>query len=633
MKRFSLKDRIRYAFDAYMSKGTSALICGLAIITILIIAVAGAILILFGINQPDAEGLSLFEALWAGFMHALDAGALGADYGWAFRAVMLIVTIGGIFVMSTLIGVLSSGLEGKLDALRKGRSLVIEDGHTAILGWNDQVFPIIQELIVANANLKKSTIVILAPLDKTSMEDELAERIPERGRTKIVVRSGCSSRTDDLRIVNLGQAKSIIILSGGGSDPDAEVIKTALAVMKDRRNSGGAATLVAEIDRSENIEPARIAAEGNIVIVKVGQLVSRIISQCCRQSGLSRVYLELLDFEGDEIYFCDSGEMAGKTYHDALFSFADCTVMGIIGPDGAAELNPPMDRTLKPGERLVLIASDDDVAKPLAAPLAPPPHVQWRERGGEEKPGKESSLILSWNWKVPMIVSELDNYVMPGSSVTLANASEKASESLDTMKKAVRNQEIVLLQGNASDRAFLEGLDLARFDRIVVMSDDGEASAEEADARSIVTLLHLREMAKNAKLSLSIVSEILDIRNRELAEVAEADDFIVSDRILSLMLAMFSENPGLEGVFEDLFDSDGSEIYLKPASFYSKLGAKTAFLDVVEAAARRGETAIGFSIARHANDADLNYGVRLNPPKSMQMELQSEDRVIVLSRD
>lgn len=167
----------------------------------------------------------------------------------------------------------------------------------------------------------------------------------------------------------------------------------------------------------------------------------------------------------------------------------------------------------------------------------------------------------------------------------------------------------------------------------MVMSDEKTASVEAADSKSIVTLLHLREIAKRGGMKLSIVSEIMDMRNRELAEAAEANDFIISDRLLSLMLAMLSENPALESVFEDLFDSGGSELYLKPVGLYVKCKAKVDFLTVVEAASKRGETAIGFSIASLSGDADLGYGVRVNPPKGMEIEFQPEDRIIVLAED
>jgi ion channel POLLUX/CASTOR len=635
MKRFSISQKIKYKFDEYMARGTGALIIGLAIITAIVILIAGVVLIAFGINQAGADSpLGIGEALWSGFMHTMDAGALGADSGWGFRIVMLIVTLGGIFILSTLIGVLSAGLEAKLEALRRGRSTVIESGHTAILGWNGQIFPIIEELILANENQRKSCIVVLADRDKPEMEEELAERIPARKRTKIVMRSGSASRPDDLGMANLAHAKSIIILSGEGQDPDAEVIKTALAVMKDRAKNGGNAPIIAEVNRPENIDPARIAAEGQICIVKVGELVSRIIAQSSRQLGLSSVYLELLDFEGDEMYFCADSSLYGKTYREIIFSFDDCTVMGIMGRDGKAELNPAQERRLENGEKVIVIAADDEVAKPVAAPLGGAKKNLIVESLGvadEKKP--EHTLILCWNWKVPMIIAELDGYVAPGSSVSVACESETALDELQGLKETIGKQDIRLLKGNTADRKFLEGLRLANFDRIVVMSDQDADSVEAADAKSIVTLLHLREIAKRDRIELSIVSEILDIRNRELAEAAKANDFIVSDRLLSLMLAMLSENPALESVFEDLFDSGGSELYLKPVGLFVKCGAKLDFLTVAEAASRRGETAIGFSIAALSKDPDSGYGIRVNPPKGMEIEFQPEDRIIVLAED
>ena len=40
-------------------------------------------------------------------------------------------------------------------------------------------------------------------------------------------------------------------------------------------------------------------------LILVGDLIARIVAQTCRQSGLSVVYTELLDFDGDEIYFAE----------------------------------------------------------------------------------------------------------------------------------------------------------------------------------------------------------------------------------------------------------------------------------------------------------------------------------------
>src|SRR5262245_10112318 len=128
MYRVSLSDRVRYAFDNTMSKGTIALIGWLAALSALVVVVMAMFVTVTGITPQDGEQLSFAEAIWQSLMRTLDAGTMGGDSGWSFRLTMLLVTFGGIFVISTLIGVLTSGIEGKIEDLRKGRSRVIESG-------------------------------------------------------------------------------------------------------------------------------------------------------------------------------------------------------------------------------------------------------------------------------------------------------------------------------------------------------------------------------------------------------------------------------------------------------------------------------------------------------------------------
>ena len=156
---------------------------------------------------------------------------------------------------------------------------------------------------------------------------------------------------------------------------------------------------------------------------------------------------------------------------------------------------------------------------------------------------------------------------------------------------------------------------------------------QQADGRTLVTLLHLRDMASRAGQDSSIVSEMLDVRNRELAQVTQADDFIVSDRLVSLMMAQLSENSELKAVFDDLFRAEGSEIYLKPASDYVALDQPMNFYTVLEAARRRGEVAIGYRLKSESSDPKLAYGVHLNPKKPGTFQLAAHDRVIVLAEN
>src|SRR5687767_4423159 len=199
-RRVTLGARLRYEFDKSMSAGPIALIGWLAVVSTVLIGLAAAIVALLSIAPEGGRPLDFFEAMWASLMRTLDAGTMGADTGWGFRLVMLGVTIGGIFVVSTLIGILSSGIEGKLDQLRKGRSKVLERGHTIILNWSPSIFDILSELAVANQSRRRPRVVIMAEKDKVEMEDEIAQKAGRLGKTKVICRHGDPTDLYDLSI-------------------------------------------------------------------------------------------------------------------------------------------------------------------------------------------------------------------------------------------------------------------------------------------------------------------------------------------------------------------------------------------------------------------------------------------------
>jgi hypothetical protein len=157
--------------------------------------------------------------------------------------------------------------------------------------------------------------------------------------------------------------------------------------------------------------------------------------------------------------------------------------------------------------------------------------------------------------------------------------------------------------------------------------------AQRADARTLVALLHLRDIADRSGAEFSIVSEMIDERNRQLAEVTRVDDVIVSDKIISLMLTQISETRELSEVFNELFSADGSEIYLRPAGDYVEAGREISYATIVAAALRRGECAIGYRVGALAEDSTREFGVRINPPKASRVSLGKGDRVIVLAED
>jgi voltage-gated potassium channel Kch len=638
MRKITFGERLRYAFDKSLSRGTISLVGWLGLVSLSIVLAATAVLLLVGIAPEAPEGqeqqtFSLAEALWQSLMRSIDPGTLAGDTGWGYRILMFVVTIGGIFVVSLLISVLSNGLQSKLEELRKGRSFVVESNHTLILGWSSRIFLIISELTIANENQKAPRIVILADKDKVAMEDEIRAKVGSTKNTRVVCRSGNPIDLVDLEIVNPHAAKSIVILSPDESpDADSQVIKMILAMTNNPNRRAAPYHIVAEIRDEKNMEIAALVGKREAKLVLSGDVIARITVQTCRQVGLSVVYKELLDYDGDEIYFQEEPALVGKTFGEALFAYEHCSLMGLRLASGGVRVNPPMETVIGAGDKIIAIAEDDD--KVIFNGFA---HVETDAAAIRETHGngthEERFLILGWNKRGKTIVRELDNYVASGSYLKIVADAPEIENSLPEITENLGNLKVEFETGDTTSRKLLNSLDLTSFQHIIILCYAEQLEAQAADAKTMMTLLHLRDIEEKNGEHYSIVSEMIDVRNRALAEIAKADDFIVSDELTGLLLTQISENAELLDVFNDLFSADGSEIYLKPAQNYLALDREVNFYTATESARRRGEIAIGYRLERYANDASRAYGVRVNPPKAEMIVFKPEDKLIVLAED
>jgi ion channel POLLUX/CASTOR len=636
--RHPLSARLRYAFDNYMAKGTIALIFGLFVLSVLVILVITVIVLIAGLKNesPETEGLGFFELFWRSLLRTLDPGTMGGDTGSvAFLLSMLAVTMGGIFIVATLIGVISSGIEGKLDELRKGHSKVLESNHTVILGWTRQVFDIIGEIVLANENQKRAHIVVLADRDKVEMEEEIRQRIPDTKTTRIICRSGSPLELGDLATTSVHASRSVIILAPETDDPDTEVIKTLLAITNDPQRRPEPYRIVAEIREPRNVDVARLASGGEAQLVLGGELIGRIAAQTCRAPGLSIVYQDLLDFGGDEMYFWSSPEMVGRKFGECLALFRTSSLIGIIPVDGtgAPQLNPPMDRVIAEGDRLVIVSQDDDTI------TREEPREAIREDlivVHEEAPDTpDATLVLGWNSRTANLLVELDKYVAAGSRLMVIAQGGRAdlAGDVEAVGRRLKNLKLTYRAADTTDRQVLDEVTSDDYGHVVVVSYSDDYDEQRADAKTLVTLLHLRDIEAHRGESYTIVSEMLDVRNRALAAVTQADDFIVSGKLVSLMMSQLAENPDLRPIFDDMFDEDGSELYLKPAADYVKVGEPVDFFTVLESARRRGQIAFGYRLLSQASDPDKNYGVFMNPDKAQLITFTDADKLIVISEE
>jgi hypothetical protein len=632
MQKVPFNERFRYWVDNIISKGTPALIIGLGIAFFAIAFIAGVIVYLAHIAEADGPRMGFSESFWQSLMHVIDQGTVTGESGWAYRIIMFPVSLLGILLVSTLVSILNAGFQVKLDEMKKGKSIILEENQTVILGWSSKIFPIVSELILANLNQSKSCIVILADMDKTEMEDEIKTKVGNTGKTKVICRSGNPIDVDDLKIASLNDAKSIIIVAPEEQKADTYVIKTIMAIVNSPSRKKAPFNIIAEINEDINRDIAKLVGKNEVTILVANEVISKITVQSSRQSGLSIVYSNLLGYAGNEIYIQPVKHIDGHTFEELLYGFEDTCVIGIRFADGRVEINPPLTTMLTKDDKLVIIAEDDvDLTyHPKTIHVSGLPEPAIKVESGYEM---HKTLILGWNSNAKIVIKELDNYVKPGSEILIMAEGSGLTDKIVYLSSELKNQTIKYKNADINDRTELNKLDITHYNHIIIMSYSESYPLQEADAITLITLMNIRDILTKLNHKVSLVTEMLDLKNRALADLTKADDFIISDRMISLILAQLSENKELSIVFDDLFDAEGNEIYIKPYVNYMPPNTSTNFYSVIKATTNRNEIAFGYIISKYADDPEKNYGVVLNPNKSDIINFSGDDKIIMIAEE
>ncbi|MDQ4068689.1 MAG: hypothetical protein M3203_04310, partial [Actinomycetota bacterium] len=368
---------------------------------------------------------------------------------------------------------------------------------------------------------------------------------------------------------------------------------------------------------------------GHAIAVASADLIARVAAQACRNAGLGLVFQEILDFEDVDIHFHHDARLMGRTFGDLVLSYERGAPIGVRHRDGVVDLNPPDHHVVSEGEMLVLVAEDLDHVELLPEPEhpeLPPPSP------GATPPQPTRLLLVGWNPLAPKILVELDKWVEPGSTIRVLADESLVSEEEIQVTGLERLELSITMTYQSAPRKVAELCLTEQYDRVVVLCYRMGVTAEEADARALMTLLQLRQFRQDHPeigSKMSVLTEVLDIRDVQLARVAGAEDFIVSERITALMLAQLAEVPDREQVFADLFETTGSEVCMRPVSDYAEARPGLPYGSYVAAAHRTGHLAIGYRTGA-TRAKNLVETIHLDPPKSVPVDLRPDDRIIVV---
>src|SRR3954469_22019270 len=134
----TLKAKLRYRFDNALARGPVIVILYMTGAVLLFVLFCGLLGVLFSFayNGPHEN---FFEETYQAFLRMLDPGTFSGDTPWGLRSLTVIVTIVGVIFGGSLIGLIASGVDQRVEELNRGRGAVIESNHSLILGWSAAV--------------------------------------------------------------------------------------------------------------------------------------------------------------------------------------------------------------------------------------------------------------------------------------------------------------------------------------------------------------------------------------------------------------------------------------------------------------------------------------------------------------
>ncbi|KAK8307771.1 hypothetical protein V6Z12_D02G008700 [Gossypium hirsutum] len=578
--------------------------------------------------------------------------------GMGPRLVSVSISFGGMLIFAMMLGLVSEAISEKLDSLRKGRSEVVEQNHTLILGWSDKLGSLLNQLAIANESLGGGIVVVMAERDKEEMELDIAKMEFDFRGTSVICRSGSPLILADLKKVSVSKARAIVVLAddGNADQSDARALRTVLSLTGVKEGLRG--HIVVELSDLDNEVLVKLVGGELVETVVAHDVIGRLMIQCARQPGLAQIWEDILGFENCEFYIKRWPQLDGMQFEDVLISFPDAIPCGVkvASRGGKIILNPEDSYVLQEGDEVLVIAEDDDTYAPGALPMVNGASFMHIARPAR-KPQK--ILLCGWRRDVDDMIVVLDAFLAPGSELWMFNEvveSERERKLIDGGLDLSRLVNITLVhrEGNAVIRRHLESLPLESFDSILILADESvEDSAIQADSRSLATLLLIRDIqakrlpyreamvTRGQRGSFSrgswigemqqasdrsvIISEILDPRTKNLLSMSKISDYVLSNELVSMALAMVAEDRQINDVLEELFAEEGNELHIRLAELYLHEGEELSFYEIILRARLKREIIIGYRLA-NAERAVINP-----PNKNERRRWSVKDVFVVIS--
>jgi hypothetical protein len=582
---------------------------------------------------------------------------LADNHKWSARIVLLAITLGGLLLISTLISILNSVIERRMEFLHRGRGEVLLSGHIVVLNWNKFGLRVIREIAnSAEPGHPPRQITVLCDEDPISLMHEIVAALAANGELEasslhkrymhhpekwITIRRGSATNTSDLtNLTSINNAHSVIILQNQ-DDSESRTIRTVLAIdatlaksstnsVSNKQDSLPVVTFVEHHALATRLDTRlSLIAKGaekdrrylNYIPLSPDDIRHGIETQVSRHRGLSAVYQDLFNFGGHELYIVD-GNFIGGTFGEFLGQSEDATPLCLMNDQGI-NFWPNWDQELS-HHHVVVLAENKTLAHRSIATNSALQIIGLRSNRQYIDLAPENYLFVGWNSSSLRIAQALEQILPNGSRLSIILRSNDEIPVLSDFSGSP-----ILLFNNQipdplDDAEFLETID-----HVVVFADE-KATAGESDAMVLVDLVACRHhvnQINDLQRRFTVVAELRTRSSRYIAGVRLADDLLVNDSLMASTAVQLAFTPELEPIFLALLSIDDPvELVTRHVNkLGSDLVGKTWRDLVMKVAQETGEIAIGFR--RVVNDEPE---VVLNPSRTLM--LQSQDEIVLLSQ-
>ena len=599
---------LKYHFENALSKGSN-----FVFFLLVISSVSAVIMVFIESFFGLTEGFN-FNTWWDSLTSIIK---LGKGNSGEERLITFIYWALNVAISGTIIAFLTAKVVTLFQKLNSGKSQIIDTKHYLILGWNNNIFQIFNEIAEANLNQSKPTVVCFSALANSDMQSRLSTSKVKNSRIRIITRSGNLYNEDELLRLNMRQAKSVIVLNDE-SVVDFNIESTLLVTRKILSDIN--VPVIAQFNNSENIDVFS-RSDHNLLPVNNSSVMASITTQAIRNKEISEVILDFLDYDGDEIYFFPPDDLVGKTFDECKMQAMNISIFGIFNNNNTISLNPEGSTLIKSDDKLVAIAEDDDLAIDFKTDVV---SHKTQPNKIEDKKEVKSILFLGWSSIGQLVLDGIQQFVDHKSHVGIYH---QPDSSIDSPNFAQVFKNVTCNEVKSSSALIdIDYIERTNVDTIIILqSEDKGLSQEKKDSLNLILDLNLNELKKTGKINknIRVILHLNDGAKKSLTQDDSSHEFIMSDLLTSLLITQLTDNPYLAGIFDELFNERGSKIRIHPMSkFISGFDSDFEIWQLISFINKNNESFIGLTI---------NDEMFLNPNKRMRVNHNSKISVITIS--